>query len=59
MCLFDVRMIYAKNHFDNNVKFIRSDNGNEFTSKAMREFYFKKGIIHKTSCVVTPQKMRE
>lgn len=48
-------VIYAKNHFDKNVRFIRSDNGNEFTSNLMRQFYSEKGIVHQTSCVGTPQ----
>ena len=34
------------------VKVIRIDNG---TSGPMKQFYAKKGIIHETSCVDTPQ----
>jgi len=37
------------------VKIIRSDNGNEFTSRPMRLFYKERGIVHQTSCVDTPQ----
>jgi len=37
------------------VKIIRSDNGLEFKSKSIREFYEHCGIIHQTSCVHTPQ----
>ena len=48
-------VIYAKNHFDENVKFIRSDNDNEFTSNPIRQFYSEKCIIHQTNYVGTPQ----
>ena len=39
-------VIYAKNHFGKNVKSIRTDNSNEFTSNPMRQFYSEKGIVH-------------
>jgi len=48
-------VIYAKNSFGKNVKFIHSDNGNEFTSNPTRQFYPDKGIVHQTSCADTPQ----
>jgi len=35
---------YAKNQFDKNVKYIQSDNGNEFTSNPMRRFILKRGL---------------
>jgi len=37
------------------VKIIRSDNGLEFLSGPMKQFYQQKGIIHHTSCTETPQ----
>lgn len=42
----------VENQFEKKVKSIRSDNGPEIF---MKEFYAKKGIIHKRSCVYTPQ----
>jgi len=48
-------VIYARTLFSKSVKFIHSDNGKEFISKPMRQFYSEKGIIHQTSCVDTPQ----
>ena len=45
----------AKTQFEKNVKIVRSDNGLEFTSGPMLQFYSEKGIIHQTSCVDTPQ----
>ena len=47
--------MYAKNHFDKNVKYIQSDNGSDFTSNPMRRFYSEKGNVHQTSCVGTLQ----
>jgi len=44
--------VFVQNHFQTNIKTIRIDNGVEF---AMSSFYASKGIIHKTSCVETPQ----
>jgi len=44
--------IFVQNHFKTNIKTIRTDNGVEF---AMSNFYASKGIIHKKSCVETPQ----
>ena len=41
--------------FGAKVKVIRSDNGNEFLSGAMRAFYGEQGIIHQIICVDTPQ----
>jgi len=37
------------------VKAVRSDNGLEFKSGPMKQFYFDNGIIHQTSCVDTLQ----
>lgn len=43
---------YVKIHFNAKVKYIRSDNGPEFT---MNKFYELEGIVHQTSCRETPQ----
>jgi len=45
--------VMAHTQFGAEVKVIRSDNGNEFTSRQME--MFERGIIHQTSCVDTPQ----
>jgi transposase InsO family protein len=44
---------FAESHFDQKVKFLRSDNGPEFLS--LSKFFLSKGIAHQTSCVATPQ----
>lgn len=41
---------YVHNHFDRNVKTIRSDNAPEFSDAAPINFYQKHGIIQQTSC---------
>ena len=41
-----------ENHFNCNVKTVRSDNGHEFN---IPHFCASKGILHQTSCVETPQ----
>jgi len=45
----------AKTQSHTNVKIIRSDNGYEFTFGTMKQFYEEQGIIHRTTCVDTPQ----
>lgn len=42
--------VYAQ--FSIKIKIIRSDNGGEFN---ILEFYKEKGIIHRRTCVCTPQ----
>jgi len=41
--------------FGKNMKIIRSDNGSEFVSGPMKQFYSDQGIIHQTMHVDTPQ----
>ena len=48
-------MAFVKNQFGKNVKIIHSDNGAEFISNPMKQFYAENGIIHQTSCVDTAQ----
>lgn len=47
--------IMARTQFARHVKIIRSDNGFEFHSKPMCQFYSDHDIIHQTSMVDTPQ----
>ena len=46
----------VKNQFNKGVKVVKSDNGAEFTSRPMQEFYLEHGTLLKSSCVDTPQK---
>ena len=41
--------------FRKNIKRIRCDNGGEFTSNLMLQFYKEKGILLETTCPHTPQ----
>ncbi|KAJ9542625.1 hypothetical protein OSB04_029131 [Centaurea solstitialis] len=45
----------ARVQFEKEIKRIRCDNGGEFTSTNMIEFYNKKGILLETTCPHTPQ----
>lgn len=45
----------VETQFEKKVKKIRSDNGGEFVSNDMRDFYASRGIILETSCIKTPQ----
>jgi len=45
----------VKNQFNKWVKVVRGDNGAEFTSGLMQEFYLEHGILRESSCVDTPQ----
>ncbi|CAB0004008.1 unnamed protein product, partial [Nesidiocoris tenuis] len=39
----------------NRVKIIRSDNGGEFVNRTLANYFKKKGMIHQTTCVESPQ----
>ena len=43
---------YIENHFKTTVKTIRTDNGAEFS---MTNFFSSKGIVHKKTCIETPE----
>jgi Reverse transcriptase (RNA-dependent DNA polymerase)/gag-polypeptide of LTR copia-type/Integrase core domain/GAG-pre-integrase domain/Retrotransposon gag protein len=45
----------VRTQFSCNVKQIRTDNGTEFLSKSMQNYFQTNGIIHQRSCVDTPQ----
>jgi len=53
--LLKIFILMVKNQFNKGVKMVRSDNGSEFTSGHMREFYSEHGILRESSCVDTPQ----
>ena len=45
----------VNNQFGLNVQRVHSDHGTEFMDKQVQNFLVKKGIVHETSCVDTPQ----
>ncbi|KAK9055092.1 hypothetical protein SSX86_026172 [Deinandra increscens subsp. villosa] len=45
----------VENQFEKRIKRIRCDNGGEFTSTLMTDFYKKQGILLETTCPHTPQ----
>jgi len=45
----------AKIEFGKDEKFSRSDNGLEFLSRPIKQFYQHRGIVHQTTCIDTPQ----
>ncbi|XP_074305524.1 uncharacterized protein LOC141640740 [Silene latifolia] len=46
---------FAKTHFNQKIKIIRSDNAWEFDDKLCKEFFVSNGIVHQTSIVDRPQ----
>ncbi|KAM1068509.1 hypothetical protein ACFX2A_000471 [Malus domestica] len=55
-CTFFMHFIaLVETQYMSTVKIIRSDNGPKFN---LDSFYSSKGIVHQTSCVVTPQQNR-
>lgn len=53
-CLIDFYNM-VKTQFEKGIKRIRCDNGGEFVSNNMNEFYREHGIVLETSCPRTPQ----
>jgi len=48
-------VFHGANSIQTRVKVIKSDNGHEFNSGPMKQFYGEQGIIHETSYIDTPQ----
>ncbi|GJS77672.1 F-box domain containing protein [Tanacetum coccineum] len=48
-------MMTTQIQFEKNIKRIRCDNGGEFVSNKMIDFYAREGIVLETSCPHTPQ----
>lgn len=46
---------YVSNHFNTQIKTIRSNNGTEFVNQSLTDFFQTNGILHQTSCPYTPQ----
>ena len=44
------------NQFGKRIKRFRTDNGTEFINAEVRSYFLDNGILHKSSCVYTPQK---
>ncbi|KAM0052273.1 putative RNA-directed DNA polymerase [Helianthus debilis subsp. tardiflorus] len=53
-CLIDFHKM-VKTQFERSIKRIRCDNGGEFTSNRMLNFYADQGILLETTCPHTPQ----
>ncbi|KAK9063535.1 hypothetical protein SSX86_017405 [Deinandra increscens subsp. villosa] len=53
-CLINFHKM-IQTQFEKNIKRIQCDNGGEFTSNKMLDFYTKEGIILETTCPHTPQ----
>ena len=47
-------IIMVQTQFKRRVQVVRSDNGSEFTSGPMQNFYHEHGILREGSCVETP-----
>ncbi|KAL2251379.1 UNVERIFIED_CONTAM: Retrovirus-related Pol polyprotein from transposon RE1 [Sesamum indicum] len=41
--------------FDVKIKQVRTDNGTEFVNKECQDFFHSKGIVHRRTCVYTPE----
>ena len=41
--------------YDSNIQFLRTDNGTEYFNETLNNFLLKKGMLHQSSCVNTPQ----
>ena len=48
-------IIKLKNIFNKTIKYIKSDNGLEFTNSKFREFFNKEGIVHQFTVPYNPQ----
>ena len=46
-------MVY--NQFETTIKVLRSDNGREYFTKNLSDFFSQKGFFQQSSCVRTPQ----
>lgn len=53
-CLVDFHKI-VEVRFAISIKRVRCDNGGEFTSNSMVEFFYKNGVLLETTCPHTPQ----
>ena len=53
--LLQAFIIFVEKQYDANVKTVRSDNGLEFHSGHIQQFYREKGIEIQATCVDTPQ----
>ena len=45
----------VRTQFEKKIKVVRSNNGSEFTSRPMQEFYFEYSILRESSYVDKPQ----
>ncbi|XP_074376643.1 uncharacterized protein LOC141718163 [Apium graveolens] len=48
-------LVYIDNHYQNSVKFVRSDNGTEIVQQNCANLFASRGIVHQKSIVGNPQ----
>ena len=48
-------IVFIINHFNSNIKFVRTNNAKKLSDEPMAQLYRTFGIVHKKSCVETPQ----
>jgi transposase InsO family protein len=46
---------WVERQFEKKIKVLRSDNGTEYTNKAMHCFLRDNDIVHQTTCMSTPE----
>ena len=44
----------VQTQYNAQIKMLRSDNGREYFSKSLQNFFAEKGVIHQSSCIDTP-----
>ena len=47
---------YIHQQFETKIKGFRTDNARDYDNHVINDFFKGEGIVHKTSCVYTPQK---
>ena len=43
--------------YDSKIQFLRTNNGTEYFNETLNNSLFKKGMLHQSFCVNTPQQM--
>jgi hypothetical protein len=56
--IFSIFTNMTKNQFGVSIKGIRTDNARDYFNQILSSYFEKKGIIHQSSCVNTPQQNR-
>ena len=53
--IFLIFCTMVQNHFGTKIKNIRSDNACDYFNQIFSQWFQKEGIIHESSCIITPQ----